>query len=54
MIDGIIISNNIEGHGPSTDGIDIDSSEYILVQNANINCNDDNFCFRAFSEILRG
>ena len=46
-IDGIIISNNIEGHGPSTDGIDIDSSEYILVQNANINCNDDNFCLKA-------
>lgn len=46
-IDGIIISNNIEGHGPSTDGIDIDSSEYILVQNSNINCNDDNFCLKA-------
>ena len=39
--------HNIEGHGPSTDGIDIDSSEYILVQNANINCNDDNFCLKA-------
>lgn len=46
-IDGIIISNNIEGHGPSTDGIDIDSSEYILVQNSDINCNDDNFCLKA-------
>lgn len=46
-VDGIIISNNIEGRGPSTDGIDIDSSEYILVQNSNINCNDDNFCLKA-------
>ncbi len=46
-IDGIIINNNIEGHGPSTDGIDIDSSEYVLVQNSNINCNDDNFCLKA-------
>lgn len=46
-VDDIIISNNIEGHGPSTDGIDIDSSEYILVQNSNINCNDDNFCLKA-------
>lgn len=46
-VDGIIISNNIEGHGPSTDGIDIDSSEYILVQNSTINCNDDNFCLKA-------
>lgn len=46
-VDNIIISNNIEGHGPSTDGIDIDSSEYILVQHSNINCNDDNFCLKA-------
>lgn len=46
-VDNIIISNNIEGHGPSTDGIDIDSSEYILVQNSIINCNDDNFCLKA-------
>lgn len=46
-VDGIIINNNIEGHGPSTDGVDIDSSEYILVQNSNINCNDDNFCLKA-------
>lgn len=46
-VDGVIISNNIEGHGPSTDGIDIDSSEYILVQNSTIHCNDDNFCLKA-------
>lgn len=46
-VDDIIISNNIEGHGPSTDGVDIDSSEYILVQNSSINCNDDNFCLKA-------
>jgi polygalacturonase len=25
-VDGVVISNNIEGRGPSTDGIDIDSS----------------------------
>jgi polygalacturonase len=46
-VDNIIISNNIEGKGPSTDGIDIDSSSKILVQNCNINCNDDNFCLKA-------
>ena len=46
-VDGVIISNNIEGRGPSTDGIDIDSSSKILVQNSNINCNDDNFCLKA-------
>ena len=46
-VDGIVISNNIEGHGPSTDGVDIDSSNKILVQNCHINCNDDNFCLKA-------
>ena len=46
-VDNIIISNNIEGRGPSTDGVDIDSSRMILVQNSNINCNDDNFCLKA-------
>jgi len=46
-VDGVIISNNIEGRGPSTDGVDIDSSSKILVQNSNINCNDDNFCLKA-------
>ena len=38
-VDGLTIRNNIGGHGPSTDGIDIDSSKYILVQNCNIDCN---------------
>lgn len=46
-VDNIIISNNIEGRGPSTDGIDIDSSSKILIENSNINCNDDNFCLKA-------
>jgi len=46
-VDGLTIRNNIGGHGPSTDGIDIDSSKYILVQNCNIDCNDDNFCLKA-------
>lgn len=45
--DGLVIRNNIGGHGPSTDGIDIDSSTYILVQNCDIDCNDDNFCLKA-------
>lgn len=46
-VESIIISNNIEGHGPSTDGVDIDSSEYILVADSYISCNDDNFCLKA-------
>ncbi|MCH4551724.1 glycoside hydrolase family 28 protein [Aestuariibaculum lutulentum] len=46
-VDGLKIRNNIGGHGPSTDGIDIDSSKWILVQNCDIDCNDDNFCLKA-------
>ncbi|WP_035141069.1 glycoside hydrolase family 28 protein [Flavobacterium daejeonense] len=46
-VDGIKIRNNIGGHGPSTDGVDIDSSRWILVQNCDIDCNDDNFCLKA-------
>lgn len=46
-LEGIVIRNNIDGHGPSTDGVDIDSSAYILVQNCDIDCNDDDFCLKA-------
>ena len=46
-VDGIIIKNNEDGNGPSTDGIDIDSSSWVLVQNCDIDCNDDNFCLKA-------
>lgn len=46
-IDGIGIFNNIGGHGPSTDGIDIDSSDDILVEHCEIHCNDDNICLKA-------
>jgi polygalacturonase len=45
--DGLVIRNNVDGHGPSTDGIDIDSSSYILVENCDIDCNDDNFCLKS-------
>jgi polygalacturonase len=46
-IDGLVIRNNVDGNGPSTDGIDIDSSSFILVENCDIDCNDDNFCLKA-------
>lgn len=46
-VDGVVIQNNIGGHGPSTDGVDIDSSSHILVENCDIDCNDDNFCLKA-------
>jgi polygalacturonase len=46
-IDNITIRNNEDGHGPSTDGIDIDSSRNILVSHADIAVNDDALCLKA-------
>lgn len=46
-VDGVTIRNNIGGRGPSTDGIDVDSSKGILIQNADIDCNDDAVVLKA-------
>lgn len=46
-VQDIVINNNIGGHGPSTDGIDIDSSTNILIENCDVDCNDDNICIKA-------
>lgn len=46
-VDGVTIRNNIGGNGPSTDGIDIDSSSNVLVQHCDIECNDDAICLKA-------
>jgi polygalacturonase len=47
-VDGITIQGNRDDQfGPSSDGIDIDSSSDILIQNCDIDCNDDNFCLKA-------
>lgn len=46
-VDGLIIRNNEDAKGPSTDGIDIDSSSWVLVENCDIDCNDDDFCLKA-------
>jgi polygalacturonase len=46
-VDGLVIKNNEDCNGPSTDGIDIDSSSWTLIQNCDIDCNDDNFCLKA-------
>mgnify|MGYP003296456364 CR=1 FL=1 len=43
-VDGIKISDN---GGPSTDGVDIDSSSHVLVQNCDIDNNDDDICLKA-------
>jgi hypothetical protein len=44
---GIVVRNNIGGFGPSSDGINTDSSRDILVENCDIDCNDDNLCIKA-------
>lgn len=44
VIDGLKICENF---GPSSDGIDIDSSCNVLVQNCVIDCNDDGICLKA-------
>jgi len=46
-VDGVVIRANIGGFGPSSDGVDIDSSRDILVENCDIDCNDDNICLKA-------
>lgn len=46
-IDGLTIRNNVTGQGPSTDGLDIDSSTRILIENCDIDCNDDNICLKS-------
>jgi len=43
-VDGIKITDNA---GPSTDGVDIDSSSNVLVQNCDIDNNDDDICLKA-------
>ena len=48
IVDGLTIKANVPGKkGPSSDGVDIDSSNNVLVQNCDIDCNDDNFCIKA-------
>lgn len=46
-VDGVTIRNNVGGRGPSTDGIDIDSSKHVLVEHADISDNDDALCLKA-------
>lgn len=45
--DSLTIRNNIGGKGPSTDGIDIDSSEGVIAEDNDIECNDDAICLKA-------
>jgi polygalacturonase len=43
-VDGVKISDN---SGPSTDGVDVDSSAYVLIQNSDIDNNDDDICLKS-------
>ncbi|MEX0332593.1 MAG: glycoside hydrolase family 28 protein [Puniceicoccaceae bacterium] len=53
LVDGLTIRNNIdgvpekEGFGPSTDGVNMDSSRNVIVQNCDIDCNDDNITLKS-------
>jgi len=47
IVDGVTIRNNEDGHGPSTDGIDIDSSRLVDVSHADIDVNDDALCLKS-------
>ncbi|WP_462409512.1 glycoside hydrolase family 28 protein [Neobacillus sp. Marseille-QA0830] len=44
QVNGLTITDS---KGPSTDGVDIDSSEHVLVENCFVDCNDDNLCIKA-------
>jgi polygalacturonase len=43
-VDGIKITDN---QGPSTDGVDVDSSRYVVVQHCDIDNNDDDICLKS-------
>ncbi len=47
VVNGVTINNNIDGKGPSTDGVDIDSSTHILVEHVDVTNNDDALCLKA-------
>jgi polygalacturonase len=48
-VDGVTIrDNDVNGaRGPSTDGVDIDSSSHVLVEKVDIENNDDGICLKA-------
>ena len=46
VIDNVFI-NAGDPHGPSTDGIDIDSSSDVIVRNCTTNTNDDSICIKS-------
>ena len=47
LISEVTVRNNEGDRGPSTDGIDVDSSQRVVVEKADIECNDDALCMKA-------
>ncbi len=49
VVDGVTIRDNDNSgiRGPSTDGVDIDSSSHVLVEKVDIENNDDGICLKA-------
>lgn len=50
-MNGLKINNNIGGYGFSMDGIDIDFSINILIENCEVDCNDDNICLKVGRDV---
>lgn len=46
VVDNIKIKSD-NAFSPSTDGIDVDSSSNVLIENCNITCNDDSICIKS-------
>lgn len=46
-VDGLRVRNNDDGRGPSTDGVDVDSSRRVLLRHVDIAVNDDAFVIKA-------
>ena len=46
-VDRVSVRGNLGGYGPSTDGINTDSSRDVLVENCDVDGNDDNLCIKA-------
>ncbi|QAY79899.1 glycoside hydrolase family 28 protein [Sphingosinicella sp. BN140058] len=46
-VSDVIIRNNVGGRGPSTDGIDVDSSDGVRIARCDISVNDDAICIKA-------
>ncbi|WP_276255845.1 glycoside hydrolase family 28 protein [Halomontanus rarus] len=46
-VDGVTVRGNVGGYGPSTDGINTDSSRDVLVEHCDVDGNDDCLCIKA-------